>query len=81
MAYPIGGGNQPTKCVTSTGTPIALNPFAFGVAPPVYQTPGIFGVVYMGSASGPLQVDFACVGNCGTLTMNAGSFLLIEPVG
>ena len=80
MSYPSGGGNQPTNCVSSTGTPIAQsNTLGFGVAPPVYATPGLFGVVSMGAIPGTLQVDFACTGNCGSVSIRAGSFLLVFP--
>jgi hypothetical protein len=80
MASPSGGGNQPTNCVSSTGTPIAqANSLGFGVPPPVYATPGLFGVVSMGTNPGLLQVDFACTAHCGSVSMRAGSFLLVLP--
>lgn len=82
MSYPEGGGNQPTDCVTSTGTPIAAaNNLGFGVPPPVFQTPGIFGMVRMGGTGGTLQIDFACVANCGAVTIKAGSYLTVVPAG
>ena len=82
MSYPEGGGNQPTNCVTSTGTPIAgSNSFGFGVSPPVFETPGIFGVVKVGGTAGTLQIDFACVANCGAVTIKAGSYMTAVPAG
>jgi hypothetical protein len=82
MSYPEGGGNQPTNCVTTAGVPIAAtNNLGFGVAPPVFETPGIFGVVTLGSNGGTLQIDFACTGNCGALTVKPGSFIEALPVG
>jgi hypothetical protein len=81
-SYPIGGGNQPTNCVRSTGTPIAAsNSLGFTVLPPVFSTPGVFGTVTTGASGGTLQIDFACLANCGYVTMNAGSFLIVQPVG
>jgi len=77
MSYPEGGGNQPTNCVTATGTPVvAYGSLGFGVSPPVFQTPGIFGLVSVGGTGGTLQIDFACIANCGGVSMNAGSFML-----
>ena len=82
MAYPDGGGNQPTNCVDSAGTPIAaVNNLGFGVSPPVYETPGIFGVVKVGGTGGVLQIDFACVANCGAVTIKAGSYMPVVPLG
>ena len=82
LSYPEGGGNQPTNCVTSTGTPIAgTNSFGFGVSPPVFQTPGIFGTVKVGGTPGTLQIDFACVANCGAVTIKAGSYMTALPAG
>ncbi len=82
MSDPVGGGNQPTRCVTSTGTPIAAaNNLAFGVSPPVFATPGLFGMISVGGTGGTLQIDFACTGNCGAVTIQAGSFILVQPVG
>ena len=82
MSYPQGGGNQPTNCVTATGTPIAaVTGFGFGVSPPVFQTPGVFGLVKVGSTGGTLQLDFACTANCGSVMMRAGSYMVAEPVG
>jgi hypothetical protein len=81
MAYPYGGGNLPTNCVSAAGTPIAApNSLGFGVAPPVFATPGIFGVVTMGSSGGTLQIDFACTANCGGVSVKAGSFIVALPV-
>lgn len=82
MSYPEGGGNQPTNCVTAAGTPIAPEfNLGFGVAPPVFQTPGLFGMVKVGGTGGIFQIDFACVANCGAVTIEAGSYLLMVPVG
>ena len=79
MAYPLGGGSQPTNCVSAAGTPIAsTNSLGFGVAPPVYQTPGIFGTVAAGSAGGTLQIDFACTQSCGSVAIKAGSFMVVQ---
>jgi hypothetical protein len=81
MSYPLGGGNQPTNCVSSTGTPIAAtDALGFGVSPPVYATPGLFGMVSMGATAGTLQIDFACTSHCGNVTLKAGSFILVESV-
>ncbi len=82
MSYPTGGGNQATNCVTSAITPIAASGnLRFGVAPPVFETPGVFGVVTMGATGGVLQIDFACTANCGSVAMEAGSFIVAQPVG
>jgi hypothetical protein len=82
MAHPTGGGNQPTNCVTSAGTPVAApGNLGFGVSPPVYATPGLFGVVSLGGTGGTLQIDFACTANCGGVTLKAGSFMLVQPLG
>ena len=80
MSYPSGGGNQPTYCVTATGKPIALNTnLGFGVSPPVFATPGIFGTVTIGATPGTLQIDIACIQNCGSVTILAGSFMMVVP--
>jgi hypothetical protein len=82
MSYPDGGGNQPTNCVDSTATPIAAsNTLGFGVSPPVFQTPGLFGMVKVGGAGGTLQIDFACVADCGAVIVKAGSYMLATPLG
>ena len=82
MSYPEGGGNQPTNCVTSAGTPVsAVNNLGFGVSPPVFQTPGLFGTVRMGGTGGTLQIDFACTANCGAVTIEAGSYMTVFPLG
>ncbi len=82
MSYPFGGGNQPTNCVRSPGTPIAAGgSLEFGVLPPVYATPGLFGVVSLGAAGGRLQIDFACTANCGGIVLQPGSFMLAQAVG
>ena len=82
MAIPEGGGNAPTNCVTSTETPMAApNSLGFGVTPPVYATPGLFGVVRTGPESGVLELDFACTQNCGGVTILAGSFMLVQSLG
>lgn len=81
MAYPLGGGSQPTGCVTTPGTPIAQSgALVFGTAPPVYGTPGVFGLVRVGGAGGTLQIDFACLSNCGGVSMVAGSYILAYAV-
>jgi hypothetical protein len=80
MSYPYGGGNQPTNCVSASADPIAsANTLAFGVSPPVFATPGVFGMVSMGETAGILQIDFACTSQCGGVTMEAGSFMLVLP--
>ncbi|MDG6909284.1 MAG: hypothetical protein JRN08_02850 [Nitrososphaerota archaeon] len=82
LSYPEGGGNQPTNCVGSTGAPVAVQPgFDFGVAPPVFETPGVFGTVKMGATAGVLQLDFACTANCGAVSIKAGSYMTAEPQG
>ncbi|MDG6909871.1 MAG: hypothetical protein JRN08_05840 [Nitrososphaerota archaeon] len=82
MSYPEGGGNQPTNCVTTAGTPVAVpGTLAFGVLPPVFQTPGMFGMVRTAGAGGTLEIDFACVGNCGGVSIRAGSYMVVLPVG
>ena len=78
MAYPLGGGNQATECTDSAGTPVD-HPLTFGVRPPVFETPGVFGSVVVGSTPGYLEIDFACVSNCGSVSMNAGSFVVAQP--
>jgi hypothetical protein len=81
LSYPIGGGNQPTNCVRATGTPIAsLNTLGFGTGPPVYSTPGLFGVVTIGAIGGTLEVDFACLSDCGGVTLEPGSFMMVQPL-
>ena len=82
MSDPGGGGNLPTNCVSTAGTPIAApNTLSFGVAPPVYATPGLFGVVTSGASGTTLEIDFACTGNCGSLTIKAGSFMVVQVLG
>lgn len=82
MSYPEGGGNQPVNCVTSTTTPVAAtNSLGFGVAPPVFETPGLFGMVKLGGTGGTFQIDFACVADCGAVTIKAGSYVLATPMG
>jgi len=79
MSDPEGGGNLPTNCVDTAGTPIAAqNSLSFGVAPPVYATPGLFGVVSSGREGMTLQIDFACTSNCGSVTLMAGSFMIVQ---
>jgi hypothetical protein len=82
LSYPEGGGNQPTNCVTSAGTPVAASGgLGFGVSPPVFQTPGLFGMVRTGGAGGSLEIDFACIANCGEVTIMPGSFMVVDPLG
>lgn len=82
MSYPEGGGNQPTNCVTTTGTPVAVaGNLQFGVSPPVFETPGVFGMVKTAGTGGILQIDFACLSNCGALSLRAGSYMIVVPVG
>jgi hypothetical protein len=82
LSYPEGGGNNPTNCVSSAGVPIAeLSNLQFGTSPPVYETPGIFGVVKMGTTGGNLQIDFSCTANCGSVSLKAGSFMVVQPLG
>ena len=79
LSDPEGGGSLPTNCVDTSGTPIAAqNGLSFGVAPPVYATPGLFGVVSSGTGGTTLQIDFACTGNCGSVTLMAGSFIIVQ---
>ena len=81
LSYPIGGGNQPTNCVTAAAMPIASsNTLGFGVAPPVYATPGLFGVVTFGPVGGSLEIDFACLSGCGGVTLEPGSFMMVQPL-
>ena len=81
LSYPSGGGNLPTNCVSSAETPIAINGgLSFGVAPPVYETPGIFGVVNSGPAGSVLDIEFACTSNCGSVTIRAGSFMVVQAI-
>ena len=82
MSDPAGGGNLPTNCVSGAGTPIAANGGpSFGVAPPVYATPGIFGVVNSGPGGSTLQIDFACTYGCGGVEMKAGSYIIAQALG
>jgi len=79
MSDPEGGGNLPTNCVDTAGSPIAAqNSLSFGVTPPVYATPGLFGVVSSGPIGIALQIDFACTSDCGSITMMAGSFIVAQ---
>ena len=79
MSDPEGGGNIPTNCVDTAETPIAvLNSLSFGVTPPVFATPGLFGVVSSGPGGMTLQIDFACTSDCGSVTMMAGSFMIVQ---
>ena len=82
MSDPEGGGNLPTNCVNTAGTPIAAqNGLTFGVTPPVYATPGLFGVVTSGPKEITLQIDFACTSECGTVTLMAGSNMIVQALG
>ena len=82
MSDPEGGGSLPTNCVDTAGTPIAAqDSLSFGVAPPVYATPGLFGVVLSGPGGVTLQIDFACTSNCGSITLMAGSFMVAQALG
>ncbi len=81
LSSSVGGGSQPTNCVTSAGTPIASNGgFTFGTSPPVFATPGLFGVLTVGSTRGTLEIDFACTSGCGGVTLRPGSFMLVQPL-
>ena len=82
LSYPAGGGNEATNCVSAPSTPIAAsNALGFGVSPPVYATPGLFGVVTTGTTGALLQIDFACTYSCGSITLEAGSFMVVQPIG
>jgi len=82
LSAATGGGNIPTNCVYSAATPIAINnALAFGVAPPVYETPGLFGVVTSGPSGSTLQIDFACTFGCGSVSLKAGSFMVVQALG
>jgi len=82
MSDPEGGGNLPTNCVETAGTPIAVqNSLSFGVPPPVYAVPGLFGVVLSGPRGITLQIDFACTSDCGSVTLMAGSFMVAQALG
>lgn len=82
MSDAEGGGDIPTDCVDTAGAPIAAqNRLSFGVAPPVYETPGLFGVVSSGPGGTTLQIDFACTGECGSVTLMAGSFMVAQVLG
>ncbi len=82
LSYPITGGNQPTNCVTSASTPVASSSqLSFGTAPPVYATPGLFGVVTVGATGGTLGIDIACISGCGGVTLRPGSFVVVQAVG
>jgi hypothetical protein len=73
--YPTDVGSF-VKCVSTAGKPVA-NGFTFGTSPPIYESPGIFGTVQMGSTGGSLQIDIACTANCGSVTLGAGSFMVV----
>ena len=77
--YPADTGSY-VRCVDSAGKPIG-NGFVFGAPPPIYESPGIFGTVEMGGTSGNLEIDIACTAECGSVTINAGSFMVVQPVG
>jgi hypothetical protein len=82
MSDPEGGGNIPTNCVDAAGIPIAKqNSLSFGVTPPVYATPGLFGVVTSGPGGTILQIDFACTSDCGSVSVMAGSFMVVQALG
>ncbi|HXW95860.1 MAG TPA: hypothetical protein VEJ19_09165 [Nitrososphaerales archaeon] len=79
MSDPEGGGNLPTNCVDAAGIPIAAQDgLSFGVMPPVYATPGLFGVVSSGPGEITLQIDFACTSDCGGVSLLAGSFMVVQ---
>ncbi|HYA56325.1 MAG TPA: hypothetical protein VED22_05950 [Nitrososphaerales archaeon] len=79
VSEPEGGGYLPTNCVVTAGTPIATqNSLSFGVAPPVYETPGLSGVVSSGPKGATLQIDLACTSDCGSVTMMAGSYMVVQ---
>jgi len=79
LSSALGGGNIPTNCVYSAATPIASNyGFAFGVAPPVYETPGLFGVLTSGPSGSLLGIDFACTFGCGSVSLKPGSFMIVQ---
>jgi len=75
--YPTDTGSY-VRCVSSAGKPIG-NGFTFGTLPPIYESPGIFGTLDMGSTPGSLEIDIACTNNCGSVTLNAGSFMVVQP--
>jgi hypothetical protein len=79
LGYPSDVGTY-VKCVASTGKPVA-NGFSFGTTPPAYASPGIFGSIVTGGTSGLFEIDFACVAHCGSVTMNPGSFVVVQPAG
>jgi len=82
LAYPAGGGKSPTNCVSAAGTPIVPNfGLDFSAASPVYETPGLFGVVSGGPSGSPLEIDFDCIYNCGGVTMKSGSFMVVMALG
>lgn len=75
------GSGFPGGCTTSTGTPVASTSFSFGSSPPVYQDPGVFGVVDVGSTGGTLQLEVACTSSCGSVTVVPGSFITLQELG
>lgn len=79
MADPEDGGGVPSNCVEAAGIPIAAqNSLSFGVSPPVYATPGLFGVVSSGPNRITLQIDFACTSDCGSVALLAGSYIVVQ---
>jgi hypothetical protein len=79
FGFPTDAGSY-VRCVGSAGKPIGYG-FSFGTTPPVYESPGIFGAVEVGSTAGTLQIDIACTANCGSVTLDAGSFIVAQPAG
>jgi hypothetical protein len=71
------GANLPGGCVTSTGANIHNNnPFSFGATGETWVVL-INGIVTVGSSSGNLQIDIACVSGCGSVTLQSGAFMTV----
>jgi hypothetical protein len=81
LSFQTASSSSPSGCTTNTGVPLTVTPFVFASTPPVYEAPGAFGVVRTGASGGTLQIDFACVSACGTVTVKPGSFLVLQTIG
>jgi Concanavalin A-like lectin/glucanases superfamily len=80
MACGINGAVAITSgdCVTTTGTNILGTSIPGTTATNIAIT--IYGTIAVGSTAGTLQIDFLDVSAMGTVTVKAGSFMILSPV-